>query len=651
MKKVELENNQAENTTSAKRVNSEEKLEPKEKPPIKAEKLSLKMKIILFASIGFSVCLIVAIVMIVLMTKKSNEKYDMEISDLETEKEVLETQNARMKTEIQNLTKSNIDLNKTLNEKMNQVSIDEIKRNKTYNTLDDISKEGVALKTTFSKISKNIEVISIAKADNIQQENKRELAENVSNLKGQLELINALMAQISLNLDLVNQNKELLSSNINLANQLNHQVINNTLLVNENQNLIKEKIDLNDKLSEQIEINDIQNLKIKQLENELEEANKKYNTTCTNPNNETEEEKGIIEELKTKMNEEIKKNKLLNEEIINLQAQVTHQNNSLQNCLKEKENLEKEKENLNSDIHKLYNDIQDLISNNSNLLEEILAVKNENINYNISNNNLKNELDICNKESKQIENEKKSLELENENLIKNLNKTITNLTYCLSQIEISKIRDDKISSELIVCRKNLSFAIAELNNLGECCYKSVICQKDLNNCKKKNHNLTIINNKQNNTINALTAKHNKCLDNYNTCKAQLSYYITLPNEIKKLKEHIAQLNSDLNYYIDLLNKCYVNCPNVEYDKITSEMQSTIHELIVYAYTNVKSGGYEAKARYITDRMSQVYNKARWSCLLAKTSSYYGYYVRYINNLYYTYTYRSIKWIVFVGYYN
>ena len=71
MNKVKLEKNQSETVSSEKRVNTKEKSEIKEKPPIKEEKLSLKMKIILFASIGFSVCLIVAIVMIVLMTKKS----------------------------------------------------------------------------------------------------------------------------------------------------------------------------------------------------------------------------------------------------------------------------------------------------------------------------------------------------------------------------------------------------------------------------------------------------------------------------------------------------------------------------------------------------------------------------------------------------
>ena len=129
------------------------------------------------------------------------------------------------------------------------------------------------------------------------------------------------------------------------------------------------------------------------------------------------------------------------------------------------------------------------------------------------------------------------------------------------------------------------------------------------------------------------------LSNYNTCKDELSYYSKLPDEIQKLKETISELtqdNNDLNTY---LNQCYADCPYMEYNGITNEMKSTIHELIVYAYT--KYSDNEAKANYISSRMSQVYSKARWSCILAKKSNYYGYYVRYVNDLYYTYTYKSI----------
>ena len=98
-----------------------------------------------------------------------------------------------------------------------------------------------------------------------------------------------------------------------------------------------------------------------------------------------------------------------------------------------------------------------------------------------------------------------------------------------------------------------------------------------------------------------------------------------------------------------LNECYNDCPVVEYKSLTSDMQSTIREIIVYAYSQYSNN--ESRAKYISDRMSQVYNKVKWSCLFAKTSAYYGYNVWYVNNLYYVYTYKSIKWVVFSGFNN
>ena len=125
MNQVKLESIPSESSDSTKknRPNTEEK------NMANPQKLSLKTKIILLASIGFSICLIVAVVVVVLVSKKSNKKYENEISDLKTEKDVLENQNKRMKSEIQNLTNSNNDLNKTLSEKLDQVSSDEVKRN------------------------------------------------------------------------------------------------------------------------------------------------------------------------------------------------------------------------------------------------------------------------------------------------------------------------------------------------------------------------------------------------------------------------------------------------------------------------------------------------------------------------------------------
>ena len=135
-------------------------------------------------------------------------------------------------------------------------------------------------------------------------------------------------------------------------------------------------------------------------------------------------------------------------------------------------------------------------------------------------------------------------------------------------------------------------------------------------------------------------------NNYNTCTNKLVYYNNLQEENKKLKEEKESYIQKYNTCASDLYQCYSYCPTVDYNGISSEMQSTINEIIVYSYN--KYTDFESRAKYVSDRMNQVYKNAYWSCICAKTTSYYGYYVWYINNLYYIYTYKNIKWIVFVG---
>ena len=635
----------------------------KEKPEIedipKKGNLSLKMKIILFGSIGLTLILIAGIILIVTLHSKSEKEYKMEISDLKTEKEVLENQNSKMKNEIQNLTKSNTDLNKKFNEQTVKVKNDEQKKNETYKTLEVISKEGASLKTTFARISNNIEKISVVEKSKYQHEQaqeatqqqdpNRELEEDVNTLKNQLELIQALMAQISLNLDLINQNKELLSTNINLSSQLNQQIINNTLLVNENQNLIKEKLDLSNKLQTQIDINDILKLKIEQLENELikekERFNKTCNISCTN-----EEDKKKIEELSKKVDEEMDNNKLLTNEILNLKQVVETKNNTLQKCLNKQEELKEENENLNSNIQNLYNNINELVLNNTNLFNENLLLKSENIKLDIINKNLNKSLEVCNQENKNLVQTKDNIQIDYQKLSQEMNQTKNSLTYCQNQIELSKINDDKLKSELNKCKINSTNLANEnknyINSYNNLNTQYSQCKTNLNTYINKYNTLSNQNSNLRTQINTLTSQKEQYLKNYNSCKSELSYYSKLPNEIKSLKEKITQLTNNYNICSANLNQCYKDCPNVEYNGITENMKKTIHELITYGYAHYSNN--EARAKYISDRMSEYYNKAKWSCIFAKPSSYYGYYVWYINNLYYTYRYKNINWVVFVG---
>ena len=181
---------QAESLSSSKRIDPPEKVNPKS---IKTgKKLDLATKLIIITSIVIIIILTAVIITVVCLNSKSNQKYKMEISDLETEKSVLENQNIKLNAKIKNLTDSNDNLNLTninLNKKLAKVSSEEIKRNKTYETLSDITKEGVSLKTTFSAIAKGIETINLNSEAKLVESSSRESEENISTLKDKLELI------------------------------------------------------------------------------------------------------------------------------------------------------------------------------------------------------------------------------------------------------------------------------------------------------------------------------------------------------------------------------------------------------------------------------------------------------------------------------
>jgi archaellum component FlaF (FlaF/FlaG flagellin family) len=264
MKTVQEQTSQDESSTSSKRTQISNENNYSKMNLKKGTNLSLKIKLLIFTLIGIVICLTAAVIIVTIIHLKSVNQYKNEISDLETEKRVLEDQKERLNNTVNHLTNSNSNLNVKnldLNNKLAKIANDDIVRNKTYVTLSDVAKEGVSLKTTFSSISKGIKEINSNTVARLEQSSERELEENVNSLKLQLELINSLMEQISINLDLANQNKELLANNINLSKQLNQQIVNNTVLLTENQNLIKEKLELNNKLDVQTDINKI--LKIK----------------------------------------------------------------------------------------------------------------------------------------------------------------------------------------------------------------------------------------------------------------------------------------------------------------------------------------------------------------------------------------------------
>ena len=145
------------------------------------KKTCFNKNILIFILISIIICLLASTITILMIHLKSTKNHKNEISDVETEKRVLENQNKRLNEQILNLTETNNNLNETnieLNNKLFEVANDEIKRNNSYKILDDISKEGLSLKKTFSDISENIDKITKMNVSINKKENNRELEVN-----------------------------------------------------------------------------------------------------------------------------------------------------------------------------------------------------------------------------------------------------------------------------------------------------------------------------------------------------------------------------------------------------------------------------------------------------------------------------------------
>lgn len=92
-----------------------------------------KMKALFITSIAIIIISIVIIIVVLSLNAQFSKKYKKEISVLIEEKRELENKNLKLNEEINNLTN-----------KLNKVENDDIMINKTYKTLQDISKEVVS---------------------------------------------------------------------------------------------------------------------------------------------------------------------------------------------------------------------------------------------------------------------------------------------------------------------------------------------------------------------------------------------------------------------------------------------------------------------------------------------------------------------------
>jgi hypothetical protein len=75
------------------------------------------------------------------------------------------------------------------------------------------------------------------------------------------------------------------------------------------------------------------------------------------------------------------------------------------------------------------------------------------------------------------------------------------------------------------------------------------------------------------------------------------------------------------------------------------MKQHFIEMIVYSYQKISK--MPDRANYIANRMSDVYNKNKWSCIIGEK---YGTFILSKQNLSYKYKYNNIDWIVYIGAY-
>ena len=111
MKTVQEQTSQDESSTSSKRTQISNENNYSKMNLKKGTNLSLKIKLLIFALIGIVICLTAAVIIVTIIHLKSVNQYKNEISDLETEKRVLEDQKERLNITVRNLTNSNSNLN------------------------------------------------------------------------------------------------------------------------------------------------------------------------------------------------------------------------------------------------------------------------------------------------------------------------------------------------------------------------------------------------------------------------------------------------------------------------------------------------------------------------------------------------------------
>ena len=473
------------------------------------------------------------------LEKNHNDKLNNNIENLNIKINQFEKKNSSLIIENNNL---NNDL-KGLKDKINQFekknSSLEIENNNLNNDLKELKdeinqfeKKNSSLVSENKNLNNDLKELKI-KNNQFEKKNSLLVSEN-NNLNNDLKELKLKINQFE------KKNSSLISENNNLNNDLKELKIKNNQFEKKNSSLISENNNLNNNLKE-----------FKDKTNQLEKKNSSLFSQNNNLNND-------LKELKDTFLNVEKNNKNLNKQILELNKIIS--------------DYEKENQKSISKNNSLYNDYEQINNEYKSLLKDYENLKKEN-------QNIKNELDLNNKEKEQlnnklselIENNKKETNLpqsKNKNKIEEenneLKKEILKLNFDVKKLEkenknqfnsLNKLKNDylKETEELTNEIENLNSEIKNLkDNNSKIIKENNEMKKLIQKNKKKKLNLEIekVLDCEYISINEISSSDN--IDDIYTLKKKLKN-ISLENkllneereknykEIEELKSHIEEL--------------------------------------------------------------------------------------------------------------
>ena len=501
---------------------------------------------------------------------------------------IIKKENKNMKNIITNLSKEIAEIKKKnyelspsienrINTKINEFHSNNITPKKKniqmlFNALNKDKKQN--FESTINNLTKkNNEMANQIKEMNIQKKNCLNiLKQNEYKIKEQQLNIEKYLKEIEkLKKNNINKITNIEKRNIDLKN--NEEIEGKMFKLEKNNkelNLEKQKLTLEMSKLEN-KINELEKNHKENLNNNIENLNikinqfEKKNSSLILENDKLNED---LKELKEKINQFEKKNSSLISENDKLNNNLKGENDKINQLEKKNSSLISENNTLNNDLNELKEDIQNLEKNNKNLNKQILELnkkisdyEKENIKSISKNNNLYNDYEQLNIEYKILLNNYQNLNKENQNIKNELdlkNKEKEQLNNKLSEL----IENNKKEINLLSQNKNNNKIEEENNELKKEILK---LNFDIKKLEKENKN-------QFNSLSKLKKDYLKETE-------ELTNEIeNLNSEIKNLKDNNSKIIKENNEIKKLIKKDKEKKLNLQIEKVMDCEYISISEI-------------------------------------------------------------------------